>query len=108
MELCFLPLENIPGRGPTRSPYACACSAANPKVTATTAPANPILLPSALRSGLTSRPGEHAIMPKTLLLGFSVLVTVAVVLLLLYQTKVGELFHLHVRDRPKRRLLLAA
>src|SRR3989454_3583104 len=45
---------------------------------------------------------------KTWLLGLSVLVTVAVVLLLLHNPKVGELFHLHVRDRPKRRLLLAA
>jgi len=44
----------------------------------------------------------------TWLLGLSVLVTIAVVLLLLYQPTVGELFHLHVRDRPKRRLLLAA
>src|SRR5271157_3183049 len=42
------------------------------------------------------------------LLGWSVIITVAVVLLLLYIPKVGELFHLHVRDRPKRRLLLAA
>jgi len=33
---------------------------------------------------------------------------VALVLLLLYQPKIGELFHLHVRDRPRRRLLLAA
>src|SRR2546426_9846338 len=45
---------------------------------------------------------------RTWLLGLSVLVTVAVVLLLLHNPKVGELFHLHVRDRPKRRLLLAA
>jgi len=45
---------------------------------------------------------------KTWLLGLSVLGTVAVVLLLLQNPKVGELFHLHVRDRPKRRLLLAA
>jgi hypothetical protein len=45
---------------------------------------------------------------KTWLLGLSVLVTIAVVLLLLHNPKVGELFHLHVRDRPKRRLLLAA
>ena len=41
------------------------------------------------------------------LLGLSVLVMVAVVLLLLRNAKVGELFHLHVKDRPKRRLLLA-
>ncbi len=45
---------------------------------------------------------------KTWLLGLSVLVTIAVVLLLLHNPKVGELFHAHVRDRPKRRLLLAA
>ena len=42
------------------------------------------------------------------LLGLSILVTIAAVLLLLHQPKVSELFHLHVRDRPKRRLLLAA
>lgn len=41
------------------------------------------------------------------LLGLAVLVTIAVVLLLLQRTKIGEIFHLHVRDRPKRRLLLA-
>jgi hypothetical protein len=45
---------------------------------------------------------------KTWLLGFSVFVTVAVVLLVLHNPKVGALFHQHVRDRPKRRLLLAA
>jgi hypothetical protein len=45
---------------------------------------------------------------KTWLLGLTVLVTVAVVLLLLHNPKLGELFHLYVRDRPKRRLLLAA
>lgn len=42
------------------------------------------------------------------LLGLSVLVTVTLALLLLQHPKVGELFHLHVRDRPQRRLLLAA
>ena len=42
------------------------------------------------------------------LLGLSVFVTIVIVLLLLQRTKLGELFHLHVRDRPKRRLLLAA
>jgi hypothetical protein len=42
------------------------------------------------------------------LLGLSVLVTVAVVLLLLRNPRIGELFHVHVKDRPKRRLLLAA
>src|SRR5271165_6582954 len=41
------------------------------------------------------------------LLGFSVCVTVAVVLLLLRNPNIGELFHVHVKDRPKRRLLLA-
>jgi len=45
---------------------------------------------------------------KTSLLGVSVLVTIGVVLLLLHNAKIGELFHTHVRDRPKRRLLLAA
>lgn len=45
---------------------------------------------------------------KTWLLILSVLVTVTVILLLLRNPRVGELFHLHVRDRPKRRLLLAA
>lgn len=44
---------------------------------------------------------------KSWLLGFSVVAMVVAVLLLLYQPKIGELFHLHVRDRPKRRLLLA-
>jgi len=44
----------------------------------------------------------------TWLLGLSILVTISAVLLLLHQPKVSELFHLHVRDRPKRRLLLAA
>ena len=42
------------------------------------------------------------------LLGFSVCLTVAAVLLLLRNPKIGELFHVHVKDRPKRRLLLAA
>jgi hypothetical protein len=45
---------------------------------------------------------------RTWLLGLSVLVTVGAVLLLLHQPKIGELFHLHVKDRPKRRVLLAA
>jgi hypothetical protein len=45
---------------------------------------------------------------KTWLLGLSVLATVGVVLLFLHNVKVGELFQTHVRDRPKRRLLLAA
>lgn len=41
-------------------------------------------------------------------LSAAIVITLAVALLLLHNTKVGELFHLHVRDRPKRRLLLAA
>lgn len=41
-------------------------------------------------------------------LSVSIILTLAVVLLVLHKTKAGELFHLHVRDRPKRRLLLAA
>ncbi|HXY00713.1 MAG TPA: hypothetical protein VEI54_07310 [Candidatus Limnocylindrales bacterium] len=45
---------------------------------------------------------------KTWLLSLTVVATVGVVLLLLYQPKIGELFHTHVKDRPKRRMLLAA
>ena len=45
---------------------------------------------------------------KTWMLGLSVLAIIGVVLLLLQNRKVSELFHLHVRDRPKRRLLLAS
>lgn len=41
-------------------------------------------------------------------LAFAVATMIGVVLLLLYRTKVGELFHTHVADRPKRRALLAA
>jgi len=41
------------------------------------------------------------------LLSLSVLMTVAAVLLLLRNPKIAELFHVHVKDRPKRRLLLA-
>ena len=41
-------------------------------------------------------------------LAITVLGTIAVVLVLLYRTKAGELFHAHVADRPKRRALLAA
>jgi hypothetical protein len=44
--------------------------------------------------------------PRAWLLVSSVLLTA--VLLLLHQPRVGELFHQHVRDRPKRRLFLAA
>ncbi len=46
--------------------------------------------------------------PRAWLLTLSVLVTTAIVLLLLHYSRVGELFHQHVRDRPKRRLFLAA
>ncbi len=45
---------------------------------------------------------------KNWLLALSVLLTITVVLLLLHYSRVGDLFHAHVRDRPKRRLLLAA
>ena len=45
---------------------------------------------------------------KTWLLVLSVLLTIAVVLFLLHYSRVGDLFHAHVRDRPKRRLFLAA
>lgn len=48
------------------------------------------------------------IFAKPWLLGLLVLAIIAFILLLLYQPKVGELFHTHVRDRPKRRLLLAS
>ena len=41
------------------------------------------------------------------LLGLTV-VLVGVVLLFLWHPRMGELFHRHVRDRPKRRLFLAA
>ena len=42
------------------------------------------------------------------LLGFAVVAMVGAVLLLLRQQKIGELFHAHVKDRPRRRLLLAS
>ncbi len=44
----------------------------------------------------------------TWLFGLIVFVATAMVLLFLYLPRVGELFHQHVRDRPRRRLLLAA
>jgi hypothetical protein len=47
-------------------------------------------------------------LPKMWLLDLSILLTLAIVLSLLHYTRIGELFHSHVRDRPKRRLLLAA
>lgn len=46
--------------------------------------------------------------PRAWLLALSVLVTTAIVLLFLHYSRVGELFHRHVRDRPKRRLFLVA
>jgi hypothetical protein len=45
---------------------------------------------------------------KAWLLGLSVVVATAAVLLILHHPRVGGLFHRHVRDRPKRRLFLAA
>lgn len=42
------------------------------------------------------------------LFGLIVFVATALVLLGLYHPRIGELFHQHVRDRPKRRLFLAA
>ncbi len=46
--------------------------------------------------------------PTTWLLVVSMIVATAAVLLFLYVPRVGELFHQHVPDRPKRRLFLAA
>jgi hypothetical protein len=46
--------------------------------------------------------------PTTWLLVISIILAIAVVLLILYVPRVGELFHQHVPDRPKRRLFLAA
>jgi len=46
--------------------------------------------------------------PTTWLLAVSIIVATAGVLLVLYVPRVGELFHQHVPDRPKRRLFLAA
>jgi len=43
----------------------------------------------------------------SLLFGLSILL-IALVLLFLWHPRVGELFHQHVKDRPKRRLFLAA
>jgi hypothetical protein len=42
------------------------------------------------------------------LLAMWIVLMLAVVLLLLYRTKMGDLFHQHVADRPKRRAMLAA
>jgi len=46
--------------------------------------------------------------PTTWLFAVSIIVAIAAVLLILYLPRVGELFHQHVPDRPKRRLFLAA
>ncbi len=46
--------------------------------------------------------------PTTWLLAISIIVATAAVLLILYVPRVGELFHQHVPDRPRRRLFLAA
>jgi hypothetical protein len=48
------------------------------------------------------------VMANSWLLALVVFVTTAVVLMLLHNPRIGELFHMHVRDRPKRRLFLAA
>jgi hypothetical protein len=48
------------------------------------------------------------VLTTTWLLALAVFVITTVVLLLLHVTYIGELFHTHVRDRPKRRLFLAA
>jgi len=46
--------------------------------------------------------------PTTWLLAISIIVATAAVLLILYIPRVGELFHQHVPDLPRRRLFLAA
>ncbi len=46
--------------------------------------------------------------PTAWLLAISIIVATAAVLLILYIPRVGELFHQHVPDRPRRRLFLAA
>jgi len=46
--------------------------------------------------------------PTTWLLIISIIISTAAILLILYVPRVGELFHQHVPDRPKRRLFLAA
>ena len=46
--------------------------------------------------------------PTTWLLVISIILATAAVLLILYVPRVGELFHQHVPDRPRRRLFLAA
>jgi len=53
--------------------------------------------------------GDSAIVPmKNWLLASSVLLTIAVILLLRNYSRLGDPFHSHGRDRPKRRLFLAA
>ena len=47
-------------------------------------------------------------MAGALLLAFVVLAITAIILLVLHHPRVGDLFHQHVPDRPKRRLFLAA
>jgi hypothetical protein len=55
------------------------------------------------------RIGDAALVPPiTWLLVISIIVATAAVLLILYVPRVGELFHQHVPDRPRRRLFLAA
>ena len=46
--------------------------------------------------------------PTNWFLAVLIIVAIATVLLILYIPRVGELFHQHVPDRPKRRLFLAA
>ena len=43
-----------------------------------------------------------------LLFGLTILLLIGLVLLFLWHPRVGELFHRHVQDRPRRRLFLAA
>jgi hypothetical protein len=45
---------------------------------------------------------------KNWVLAFAILFTIALILLLLNDSRLGDLFHTLVRDRPKRRLFLAA
>jgi hypothetical protein len=40
--------------------------------------------------------------------GLFILLITGLILLCLYQPRIGEMFHQHVRDRPRRRLFLAA
>jgi hypothetical protein len=45
---------------------------------------------------------------KNWVLAFAILFTIAVILMLLNYSRLGDLFHTRVRDRPKRPLFLAA